>query len=696
MIILAALFLAGTIRPITAAACPPLSVGTATFTFDNCEPINSFLTLYYTLEPSGTAKTLFKGGLKQTAVSGWGAWAISPSGSMIGAQSVIVYPDSSAPSGASVTGIVLPSYQASAINAAKGSWPLTDTSAAKNADGSLSAVFSVELDQSVADLAGSPLTTLYVSNGGMAASGDLATHTTRTAEYNGQDMVLKASTTTTTASPSPVASPSPSPSPVASPSPSPVVATSPSPVVATSPSPEAVPSPSHVVAPITTAPSPSLSTDAAAAPSTASDSTCSLSISNAVQSYRACYSVAVSTGIQVFYSIDADPNDATSSILSMALMGSSTGYISVGFPSKPGRMSGSTAAILQVCATCPSGASIKEHYMSGTSISSVVPDTRMGLSDLKASAVNGVLSGSWTMTLPGVSVAASRRRRLTAFTATLFPLIYASGPVSSTGMLMTHPRQNSAAGNVDLLHGSATGSSSTSGGGGGGDGSISGDGSTSEGDVVQASSDGASWKNAHTIIATISWGVMIPLGIFSARYFKPHTKYWFNIHRIVNSLAYVLALVTLGLGFKANGGWETDVPVHRTLGITCTALGLVQMTALINALRPTLDHKMRGVWFLVHAWIGRSAAIIAIANIYYGFLKVGEIGAWAWIVYSVFLGCIVAAGVVMEVINHRLRVTSANEKHNMNRFPSRPNWATNSSNSGSSGDIDGGDIELVR
>ena len=187
------------------------------------------------------------------------------------------------------------------------------------------------------------------------------------------------------------------------------------------------------------------------------------------------------------------------------------------------------------------------------------------------------------------------------------------------------------------------------------------------------------YKTAHMVLAVVSWGVMIPLGIFSARYFKPHTKYWFKIHRIVNTTAFLLAIVAVAFGFVANGGWESDRPVHRSLGITCTALGLMQMTALIKALHPAVNHKMRGVWFLIHSWVGRSASILAIANIYYGIIHVGELGTWAWSTYTLFLVCVIIAGAVMEVNNRQLRVHENNEK-NINGHALKPNGAISSTN----------------
>ena len=84
--------------------------------------------------------------------------------------------------------------------------------------------------------------------------------------------------------------------------------------------------------------------------------------------------------------------------------------------------------------------------------------------------------------------------------------------------------------------------------------------------------------------------------------------------RFVQCLGLVMGIVGLALGFEENGGWETDQPVHRNLGVACTALGAMQLTAL--AWRPHKGERYRASWEFFHHWFGRSAAILAIANIY--------------------------------------------------------------------------------
>lgn len=631
--------------------CPncsgPLAVGSTSAPFDNCISLAPELQLFYTLAPSGddkTTTTTFKGGLWAKTSDVYSSFGFSPdaTGAMIGANAVVLYPDTTSTTGASVTGITLNSFSASEINAAKGSYPLTDTAATKNPDGSLSATFSVELNSSIEELQVENLVYIYVSDGPMLPENNIGSHQNPskgslfgTNTLNVENSIISSDSGTSNEA---------------------VGADSVSNIVDEEEEEIEKVSPPSVIIPTTTTtttPSPSPSPSQISTPS----STCSLTIAGEQKFYESCYPVNVGSNFEVYYTFEADPLDSKSSIVSMAMKASSTGYVAVGFPSKPGSMINADAAILQACSSCPTGASIGEYYLKGYSNSNVIPDTRMNMSDLKASAANGVISGSWKVKLSGTAATSTtrRRRRLfqtsssstpTPFPASAYPLIYAAGPITSSGSLMSHTSANEASGYLNLLNGLP--------GMGGGD------------EVIIDISQSSSLQDAHMWLATISWGVLIPLAIIMARYFKPHTGKWFAIHRAVAISGFILAIVAVGLGFKANNGWETNKPVHRDLGISVTVLGLVQMFAVINKLRPAKDHKYRKIWFFGHSWIGRTAVILAIVNIYYGITQVAELGTWAWAVYTAVLGCIVALGLVMEVINWRLRKIAVSSCQNIN------------------------------
>ena len=332
------------------------------------------------------------------------------------------------------------------------------------------------------------------------------------------------------------------------------------------------------------------------------------------------------------YNLDIDPVDNTTSILKMCMRGNSSGWIAVGFPSRPGNMVNSAAAVLKVCGTCPTGASIEPYYLSGTDFNDVVVNNRYNMTDFEASAADGVLSGSWKMKVAG-GATSRRRRRLfqLIYSPSDFPMIFAAGNVFPSGNIQQHMVSDSTSNSVDLLLGLP--------------------GADSTGD------DEELFTSLHIWFGLISWGFVIPVAVLTSREFKLLAPAWFIYHRILAVLGFLMGTATFVLGFYAGGGfnWETEYEVHRNLGITCTALALFQIFSLIKWIRPKKESKWRPYWYYPHAVFGYSATGIGISNIYYGIIHVEELGLWAWATYTGILGVVLLVALIMEVTNWKLR-----------------------------------------
>jgi hypothetical protein len=193
-----------------------------------------------------------------------------------------------------------------------------------------------------------------------------------------------------------------------------------------------------------------------------------------------------------------------------------------------------------------------------------------------------------------------------------------------------------------------------------------GAGAASLGAVEGESSDGnEAAKNAHMWLSAISWGMLIPAGVVTARSFRTHGLHnapsmapgargpraaaWFQVHRALQTLGVAGALAGLATGFVASGGWATDetpVQIHRDLGMAVTVLGVLQVTAL--AWRPAHGGRARAFWTPAHKLLGYAVMIMAIANIYYGIIHVEELGTWAWATYTAVLAVILCVGVAKE------------------------------------------------
>lgn len=280
------------------------------------------------------------------------------------------------------------------------------------------------------------------------------------------------------------------------------------------------------------------------------------------------------------------------------------GYVSVGF-SSGGAMVGSSA--VAGWKTAGGVGVAKQYYLGGTSAGSCPPD-----------------QGSLAL-VPGTTLLAARSSRLyLAFQFTAPQpapyLIYAVGPSGaqlSGGYLVRHRSYASA--RVDY----ATGVVSASAGGG-------------------AGFDAKKW---HGAMAGLGWGVLVPLGVALARYFKRHDPFWFYAHVSVQGVGFVLGTAGVVAGFRL----DDDVPgadAHQALGITILVCGCLQVLAFLA--RPGKDSKLRRYWNWYHHNVGRAAVACAVANIFIGLSIAHEATALS-AGYGIFLAVLVVASVVLEV-----------------------------------------------
>ncbi|RLN25667.1 hypothetical protein C2845_PM07G31290 [Panicum miliaceum] len=279
------------------------------------------------------------------------------------------------------------------------------------------------------------------------------------------------------------------------------------------------------------------------------------------------------------------------------------GYVSVGF-SSDGAMVGSSAVVGW---TTGGGVGVAKQYrLGGTSPGSCPPD-----------------QGSLAL-VPGTTLLAAQSSRLYLafqFTAArpapyLICAVGPSGAQLSNNYLVRHRSYGSAS--VDY----ATGVASSAGGG--------------------ASFDAKKW---HGAMAGLGWGVLMPVGVALARYFKRHDPFWFYAHISVQGVGFVLGTAGVVVGFKLND----DVPgadSHQALGIAVLVFGCLQVLAFLA--RPGKGSKVRRYWNWYHHYVGRAAVACAVANVFVG-LSVAHEAAAAGAFYGVFLAVWVLASVVLEV-----------------------------------------------
>ncbi|CAO2167355.1 unnamed protein product [Urochloa humidicola] len=327
------------------------------------------------------------------------------------------------------------------------------------------------------------------------------------------------------------------------------------------------------------------------------------------------------------------------------------GYISMGF-SPTGRMVGSSAV-------AGWAGSARQYYLGGTSSGSCPPD-----------------KGNLALAR-GATVAVSKGSRLyLAFQLTgkspLTDVIYAVGPSGtlpgSNGLLPRH--QDMASGTISLSGGGtggAGGGSPATGGGGDGDGGddggegkgagkSSGEGSGEGGEdekgerrtspaSASISGGGAflTSKRRHGVLAVVSWGVLVPLGVALARFCKRLDPFWFYAHVVAQGLGCVVGAVAIAAGFKLDDADE--VAAHKAIGVAVVVGAGLQATALLA--RPAKETKARRYWNWYHHGVGRVAVALGVANVFYGFSLANERQEWSY-VYGIFIGIFAVVFLVLE------------------------------------------------
>ncbi|XP_009362625.2 cytochrome b561 and DOMON domain-containing protein At5g47530-like [Pyrus x bretschneideri] len=154
-------------------------------------------------------------------------------------------------------------------------------------------------------------------------------------------------------------------------------------------------------------------------------------------------------------------------------------------------------------------------------------------------------------------------------------------------------------------------------------------------------------KYAHGIINTISWGILMPIGIIVARYLKTvegADPAWFHAHRGCQMLAFLGGIAGWGTGiFLGSKSPGIQYKGHRCIGITLFVLATIQV-AVALCLRPKKTDENRKYWNWFHWVVGYGTIVLSITNIFKGFDILEPANKWkfAYIAIIGTLGCIAA------------------------------------------------------
>lgn len=135
---------------------------------------------------------------------------------------------------------------------------------------------------------------------------------------------------------------------------------------------------------------------------------------------------------------------------------------------------------------------------------------------------------------------------------------------------------------------------------------------------------------AHAVLMSLSWGIMLPLGVFTAMFLRKVPPlsgpgaFWFVWHKRLQvwGLGFAIIGFVLALVMVKGNHWAI---VHSKLGLGVMVAGLSQpLNALI---RPKPTEKWRWVWNILHKSTGYGAILLGIVTIFLGCQALGVTSA---------------------------------------------------------------------
>nr|CAB3484983.1 unnamed protein product [Digitaria exilis] len=153
-------------------------------------------------------------------------------------------------------------------------------------------------------------------------------------------------------------------------------------------------------------------------------------------------------------------------------------------------------------------------------------------------------------------------------------------------------------------------------------------------------------ERKHGLLGMMGWGVLMPIGMLTARYFRQLDPCWFYTHMAIQVAGFAVGIAAIVLGFRLNGDGIKNVDVHKALGIAILAMASLQVLAILA--RPDKTSKVRRFWNWYHHNIGRAAILLAIGNVFLGLSIAQEISAYI-VSYGVFVAVWVVAVAAFEM-----------------------------------------------
>lgn len=154
----------------------------------------------------------------------------------------------------------------------------------------------------------------------------------------------------------------------------------------------------------------------------------------------------------------------------------------------------------------------------------------------------------------------------------------------------------------------------------------------------------------HAVCMLLGWAVLVPIGMFSSRFFRHKDPGWFRVHKTVQLLGIMFAISGFVCAILSVRSSHFKL-FHGIIGLIAMALGVTQ--PLNAVLRPKSVKgepcsKQRKAWELYHMTAGRIAVVFAAVNISLGVvLQMGT--RVTMILWFCYLGAVLLLFILMTV-----------------------------------------------
>ncbi|XP_062079597.1 cytochrome b561 and DOMON domain-containing protein At3g25290-like [Humulus lupulus] len=158
-------------------------------------------------------------------------------------------------------------------------------------------------------------------------------------------------------------------------------------------------------------------------------------------------------------------------------------------------------------------------------------------------------------------------------------------------------------------------------------------------------------RTVHGILNIVGWGILLPVGVIVARYFRKFPvewRNWFSLHLGCQIVGYILGTAGWGIGlWLGRASRHYSFKTHQLLGIFIFTFTTLQMLAL--RLRPKPHDDYRKYWDMYHHFLGYALLAAIAVNMFQGIAILKPDTTWKWAYIAVLMALGVAT-LTLEIV----------------------------------------------